>query len=145
MRTNAGVFGKIAAGAVREVECELFDARFGIWAGLDLNDSWEVVALGHALLGEESGVVFQECHLHWRGAFAGRDGDDLLGGSYGFLVIIDKGDLNFAIRCDKEFRVRFDGGQNASTVRAGDFFFVAALLMGLQCEGAQDGDGGGDG
>jgi hypothetical protein len=93
------------------------------------------------LVGEESCVGFGEGHFDRRGALAGRYGDDLLGGRYGFLVIINESDLNFAIRCDEEFRVRFDGGQDASAVRAWFFLFVAMVWPRMERERAKDGDG----
>jgi hypothetical protein len=45
---NAGVFRKFAIRAIRKVERELFDGRFGVGVGLDLDDNREVVALGAA-------------------------------------------------------------------------------------------------
>jgi hypothetical protein len=51
----------------------------------------------------------------------------LLGGRDGFAVIIDKGDLNFAIRCDEELRAWIDGGQDAAAVWTGLFLFVAMV------------------
>jgi hypothetical protein len=106
-----------------------------------LDDDREVVSLGDSLLGEEGCVGFGEGHFDRRGALAGRYGDDLLGGRYGFLVIINESDLNFAIRCDEEFRVRFDGSQDAPAVRAWFFLFVAMVWTRMECEGAKDGDG----
>jgi len=101
-----------------------------------LDDDWEVVSLGNSLLGKKGRVGFGKGHFHRRRALAGGDRDDLLGGRDGLAVIIDEGDLNFAIRCDEEFRVRFDGGQDAASVRAGDFLFVAMVWPRMEREGA---------
>ena len=106
-----------------------------------MDDHREVVALGNCLLGKKCGFGFGKRHFDWGGALAGCDCDDLRGGCDGFQGIINEGDLNFAIRCDEEFRVRFNRGQDAAAVRAGDFLFVAMVCPRMEREGAKDGDG----
>ena len=114
---------------------------FGIWGGLDLDDDREVVACWDALIGNEDVVIFCKGHLDRGRPLAGCDDDDLLGGPDGLAFIVDKGDLNLAIRCDKKFRMRLDGCQNAAAIGSGDFLFMAMVIARLKRKRAEEGDG----
>ena len=141
MVTDAGLFRELAIWAIRQIEGELFDKGFGIRGGLDLDDDREVVASGDALIGNEDVVIFCKGHLDRGRPLAGCDDDDLLGGRDGLTSIIDKGDLNLAIRCDKKFRMRLDGCQNAAAIGSGDFLFMAMVIARLERKRAEEGDG----
>ena len=141
MVTDAGVFRELAIWAIRQIEGELFDKGFGIRGGLDLDYDWEVVACWDALIGNEDVVIFGKGHLDRSRPLAGCDDDDLLGGRDGLASIIDKGDLNLAIRCDEKFRVRLDGCQNAAAIGSGDFLFMAMVIARLERKRAEEGDG----
>ena len=106
-----------------------------------MDDYREVVSLGDGLLGNKRVAGFGKRHFDRGGALAGCDCDDLLGGCGGFEGIVDEGDLNFAIRCDEEFRMRFDGGQDAAAVRAGLFLFMTMVFARMESERGEDGDG----
>ena len=138
MRTDAGVFRELAIWAIRQIEGELFDKGFGIRGGLDLDYDWEVVACWDALIGNEDVVIFGKGHLDRSRPLAGCDDDDLLGGRDGLAVIVDKGDLNLSIRCNKKFRMRLDDSQNAAAIGAGDLLFV--VIARLKSKRAEDGD-----
>ena len=141
MLTNAGVFREFAAWALKQIEGELFDKGFGIRGGLDLHDDREVVASGDALIGNEDVVIFCKGHLDRGRPLAGCDDDDLLGGRDGLAFIVDKGDLNFSIRCEEKFGVRLDGFQNATAIGSGDFLFMAMVIARLKRKRAEEGDG----
>ena len=136
--TDAGVFRKFATWANRQIEGEFFDKSFGIRGGLDLDDGRKVVACRDALIGKEDVFLFYKGHLDRSRSLAGCDGDDLLGGRDGLAVIVDKGDLNFSIRCNKKFRMRLDGSQNAAAIGAGDLLFV--VIARLKSKRDEDGD-----
>ena len=138
---DAGVFREFAIWATRQIEGELFDKGFGIRGGLDLDDDWEVVASGDALIGKEDVVIFCKGQLDRGRSLAGCDDDDLLGGRDGFTFIVDKGDLNLAIRCNKKFGVRLDGSQDATAIGSGDFLFMAMVIARLEGKRAEEGDG----
>ena len=140
MRTDAGVFREFAIWAIRKIEGELFDKGFGIRGCLDLDYDWEVVASGDALIGNEDVVIFCKGHLDRGRSLAGCDDDDLLGRRDGFTFIVDKGDLNFAIRCNKKFGVRLDGCQNAAAIGSGYFLFMAMVIARLERKRAKEGD-----
>jgi len=140
MRTDAGVFRELAIWAIRQIEGELFDKGFGIRGGLDLDDDWEVVASWDALIGKKAVVIFGKGHLDRSRPLAGCDDDDLLGGRDGLAFIVDKGDLNLAIRCDKKFGVRLDGSQNAAAIGSGYFLFMAMVIARLERKRAEEGD-----
>lgn len=135
---DAGVFRKFAIWAIRQIEGELFDKGFGIRGGLDLHDNREVVACGNALIGKENVFLFYKGHLDRSRSLAGCDDDDLLGGRDGLAVIVDKGDLNLSIRCNKKFRMRLDGSQNAAAIGTGELLFV--VIARLKSKRAEDGD-----
>ena len=139
--TDAGILGEIATWAIRQVQSEFFDNRFGLRSGFDLDDYRKVIALGDGLLGDERVTGSCKRHFDWGRAHAGCDRDDLRAGRHGFQGIIDEGDLDFAIRCEQELRVGFDGCQKASAVRAGDFLFVAMVFTRMDCERGEYGDG----
>ena len=141
MVTDAGVFGELAIWAIRKIERELFDKGFGIRGGLNLDDDWEVVASGDALIGNEDVVIFCKGHLDRSRSLAGCDDDDLLGRRDGFTFIVDKGDLNFSIRCDKKFRMRLAGCQNAAAIGSSYFLFMARVIACLKRKRAEEGDG----
>jgi hypothetical protein len=141
MVTDAGVFRELAIWAIRQIEGELFDKGFGIRGGLDLDDDWEVVASGDALIGKKAVVIFGKGHLDRSRPLAGCDDDDLVGGRDGLASIIDKGDLNLAIRCKKKFGVRLYGFQNAAAIGSGDFLFMAMVIARLERKRAEEGDG----
>ena len=141
MVTDAGVFGELAIWAIRKIEGELCNKGFGIWGGLDLDDDREVVACWDALIGNEDVVIFCKGHLDRGRPLAGCDDDDLLGGRDGLAFIVDKGDLNLAIRCDKKFRMRLDGCQNAAAIGSGYFLFMAMVIARLKRKRAEEGDG----
>ena len=141
MLTDACVFSKMTIRTFRQIEGELFDKGFGIRGGLDLDYDRELVARRDALIGEEDVVIFYKSHLDRGRSLAGCDDDDLVGGRDGFAFIVDKGDLNFAIRCDKKFRVRLDGRQNAASIGSGDFLFVAMVITRLERKRAEESDG----
>ena len=141
MRADAGVFREFAIWAIRQIEGELFDKGFGIRGGLDLDYDWEVVACWDDLIGNEDVVIFCKGHLDRGRSLAGCDDDDLLGRRDGFTFIVDKGDLNFAIRCNKKFGVRLDGCQNAAAIGSGYFLFMAMVIARLERKRAEEGDG----
>lgn len=138
---DAGVFREFAIWAIRKIERELFDKGFGIRGGLDLDDDREVVASGDALIGNEDVVIFCKGHLDRGRSLAGCDDDDLLGRRDGLAFIVDKGDLNLAIRCDEKFRVRLDGCQNAAAIGSSYFLFMAMVIACLKRKRAEEGDG----
>ena len=138
---DAGVFRKFAIWAIRQIEGELIDKGFGIGGGLDLHDDREVVACGDALIGKENVFLFCKGHLDRGRSLAGCDDDDLLRGRDGLALIVEKGDLNFTIRCDKKFGVRLDGSQNATAIGSGDFLFMAMVIARLKSKRAEEGDG----
>ena len=138
---DAGVFRKFAIWAIRQIEGELFDKGFGIRGGLDLDNDRKVVAHRDALIGKEDVVIFCKGHLDRSRPLAGCDDDDLLGGRDGLTSIIDKGDLNLAIRCKKKFGVRLYGFQNAAAIGSGDFLFMAMVIARLERKRAEEGDG----
>ena len=139
--TDAGVFRKFATWANRQIEGEFFDKSFGIRGGLDLDDDREVVACWDALIGNEDVIIFCKGHLDRSRPLAGCDDDDLLGGRDGLAFIVDKGDLNFSIRCDKKFGVRLDGSQDATAIGSGDFLFMAMVIARLKRKRAEEGHG----
>lgn len=141
MLTDAGIFRQVAFRAFRQIESELFDKGFGIRGGLDLNNDRKIVAHGNALIGKKDVVIFFKGHLDRGRALARCDDDNLTGGCDGFAVIVDKGDLNFSIRCDKKFRVRLDRSQNTAAIGSGYFLFVDVVVACLESKGGQDGDG----
>ena len=138
---DASVFREFAIWAIRQIEGKLFDKGFGIRGGLDLDYDWEVVASGDALIGNEDVVIFCKGHLDRGRPLAGCDDDDLLGGRDGLALIVDKGDLNFTIRCNKKFRMRLDGSQNAAAIGSGGFLFMAMVIARLERKRAEEGDG----
>lgn len=141
MVTDAGVFREFAAWALRQIEGELFDKGFGIWGGLDLDYDWEVVPHGDTLVGKEDVFIFGKGHLDRCRSLAGCDDDDLPGGRDSFAIIVDKRDLNLAIRCEEKFRMRLDRCQNATAIGTGDFLFVAMVIARLERKRAEEGDG----
>lgn len=141
MVTDAGVFRVFAASALRQIEGELFNKGFGIRGGLDLDYDREVVPHGDTLVRKEDVFIFGKGHLDRGRSLAGCDDDNLPSGRDGFAIIVDKGDLNFSIRCDKKFRMRFDRCQNAATIGTGDFLFVAMVIARLERKRAEESDG----
>ena len=44
--TDAGIFGELAIRAIRQVQSEFFDNRFGLRSGFDLDDSGKLLPSG---------------------------------------------------------------------------------------------------
>ena len=124
MAADAGVFRELASGAFSHVQVEFFVDGLGFGIGFDADGDGEVVAFGNRVDRDEFAVLFLELHFGGVAAFASDDADDLAGEFVGFEVVSEGDDFDFSLFVDKEFEVRFDDFNNATTVWAGVFLFM---------------------
>lgn len=136
---GAVVFLERACRAFIQVGIELFAHRLGIRSSFDRNDSRKVIPLGESVGGDEHPVLFFHFQLGRIGTLTTDDADFLIGDGNHFSIVIDEGDLGFAIFCYEEFGVGFDCHDHPSVVRAGKrvfgvltfrvFFVIVTLFL----------------
>ena len=122
--TDAGVFGVTTFGASYGVEVETSDGGFGVGGHLNLHHGGEVVAVGKLAVGEQHVAVAGEIQCGRLGSIAGGDDHGLSSRGCRGELIVHEGDLHLAIGGDEKLRVRFDDGEKAAAVGAGDFLLV---------------------
>ena len=125
MSADADVLWVFASRAGSRIEIKACDGRFRFWRRFDLHHCGEVVALRKHGIGEQAVAGFAK--LQRGRCCSGARGyrDDLVGGSYGFAVSANKGDLHLALRGDEELGGWLALGEHAAAIRAGGDGFVS--------------------
>jgi hypothetical protein len=125
MSADTNVLWVFASWAGNRIEIKAGDGRFRFWRRFDLHHCGEVVALRKHGIGEQAVAGFSERQRGRRSAITRGYRDDLVGGSYGFSVCADKGDLHLAFSGDEELGGWLALGEHAAAIRAGDDGFVS--------------------
>ena len=122
---DAGIFFVVAAGAIIEVDVEAGAGFLSV--RLDADDGGNVVAGREGFFGEKTGGGLLEGKLDRGASFSSDEGDFLVAGSDGLVVLVEEGDLDFAVLGDEELGVRFYFGEDASSV--GTCFLGVGMIV----------------
>lgn len=87
-----------------------------------MHDGGDTVSGRYGTIGEEHITDSCEVETGRGGTITRSDDHRLTSGGDGLAVIVEEGDLHFAIAGDKEFGPRIDAVEHASAVGAGTFF-----------------------